>query len=283
MEEVDFLLQRLESEWDSVVSEVNSYLSEGKFAAEQLWAIYQKHLEVIRGWGRRECKSHNGSIDAALLGLRRPLISSIVWDLWKNLEALPQLTKQELLAGLWERCQDEINHQAVEVAKKSRNLGSVAERTDELKQSFFPKFEVLISQYEPRESRLTTYLKIPAFHFFLNRLKSDDRPRKVLKKYQEEVFVPGEDVTETVDWFSSDQVEKLEWIDRALVSMEESKVFSKEKLEAFRLRFVAGKRVEDVAAEMGRSIGFVSNSARLVHAELRRLSRQSQLEGGFYE
>lgn len=283
MDEVDLLLQRLESEWDSIVSEVNSYLSEGVIAAEQLDAIYQRHLEVIRGWGRRECKSHNGSIDAALLGLRRPLVSLIVWDLWKNLEALPRRFKKELLAGLWERSQEEINHQAVEVAKKSRNLGSVAERTDELKQSFFPKFEVLMSQYDPRESRLTTYLKIPAFNFFLNCLKSDDRPRKVLKKYQEEVFVPSDDVTESVDWFSSDQAEKLEWIDRTLGSLEESKVFSKEQTEAFRLRFIAGKRVEDVAIEIGRSTGFVSKSARLVHAALRHQSRQSHLEGGFYE
>ena len=168
MDEVDLLLQRLESEWESIVSEVNSYLSEGRFAAEQLSAIYRKHLEVIRGWGRRECKCQSFASDGALASIRGPVISLIVWDLWKNSESQSNRVKQELLVGIWDRSQDEINHQAVAVAKKSRSLGSVVDRTNELKQRFFQKFEELMAQYDPFVSRISTYLKIPAFNFFLN-------------------------------------------------------------------------------------------------------------------
>jgi len=253
------------------------------FTSDQLMVIYRKHINVIRTWANRESDKCNSASDEALAALRRPVVSLIIWDLWMNTDHSTLTVKQELLAGLWKRSREEIDRQAEAVAKKSRNLGSLAERVDDLKQRFFQKFEELMAGYDARLSRMSTYLKTPAFNFFLNCLKSDDRARRIVDKYQDKVFVPADGVTEAVDWFSSNQPEQLEWIESTLRSLEEDSTFSREKIEVFRLRYFAGKRIEEVAIEIGRSTGFVSNSGRLVEAALSRLARKSRSEGGYYE
>ena len=280
MDEVDLLLQRLESEWESIVSEVNSYLSEGGFAAEKLAAIYQRHLEVIRGWGRRECGKFDFASAEALAAIRRPVVSLIVWSLWMSSETTADL-KRSLLGGLWMRCEEEIRFHAKSVANLSQLSANLEERADDLLQSFYEKFVSILPMYSPEISRLTTYFKRPARNFFINCLKAEEVERRNGTKLRKVMEEESHD-HKPHSWFSADDPEKQDWIVKAIEKLLSTNELTERQINVFRLRVIEGKRIVDVAAECGCSNGFVSENARLVETKLRELAAKQISEGGYY-
>lgn len=279
-EDGESLLRRLENDWNVVVTEINTYCGNHEFTSDELRAIYDDHIDVFRGWSAAEAKEHCSTSEDALRGLRFPVVSALLRDLWMNCgnESL----KSELLGGLWSRCEGEMNYHAKCVAQKSDHLGSVQERIDDLKQRFIEKFTALVASYDVSKGRLNTRIKAPARNFFLNCLKADDAARRRNRKHLKIIHRDSEGPSRSLDWFSDEDQEKLAWVESAIEKLLNMEVFRDEQIRVFRLRRAEGMGIEEVAKEVGRSTGFVSTNCRLVENRLKEMARMQASEGGYY-
>lgn len=279
-EDGESLLRRLENDWYVVVTEINTYCGNHEFTFNELRAIYDVHIDVFRGWSAAEAKKHGSTSEDALRGLRFPVVSVLLRDLWMNCDI--EVLKSELLGGLWSRCEGEIDYHAKYVAKLSNHFGDLKERMDDLKQRFIEKFTALVTSYDASKGRLNTRIKAPARNFFLNCLRADDVARRRNRKHLKIIHRDSEGPSRSLDWFSDEDQEKLGWVESAIEKLLNMEVFRDEQIRVFRLRRAEGMGIEKVAKEVGRSTGFVSTNCRLVENKLKEMARMQASEGGYY-
>lgn len=260
------VVNALVPEWSQVRGNVLSSLPSFPPSEASLVSIVLEYQEPIQQWKDR---SDAGSGDAAG-NFSLAVQGFLLWGLLKKATAE---SRKEILGALWLQLEPIVERAATGQAARWSSQRRKDMVLDFVQEAYFC-FEEALAKYDPKGSRLPTFIKM----FYHSRMINIARKSKMRPAGAQEILGEVDHPVDEQEHESQIATERREELD-LILSIVASEAGMASKVAAFKAVKLQQRQGKEIAIQMGRSEGWVSKACASVEAAVMSIRRERESKG----